>query len=613
MPKSHTISQKLLYALVLLAMLAGCTSPTETEIPSSLPEASSTPIATATPIPTSTSTPIPTPTATLTPTVTLSPTFTNTPVPATRIPIIEYHDPDYHVGDQVEMTPQLFSDQISWLADNGYRTLSAEEMVSYLDGKATYPQKSVVLTFDIGLPKRPVYHDVVIPLLQKFGFKAIFFILSNSGVEQDECKDGNIFCWNDFRTWAQEGVISIGSHGLYHPDFKTLTSAGMTQEMTKSRQILIDKTGQTPLAFAFPYDSVPAAGPNLAKAAGYQFAVAGITGRKDGVVALVNDPERFSLPRVYPYSAAYNYPKLNGYNQPFGDVITKLIQPNAAAASPTPAGPSKTGTATPTAPGGATPTQPVSDPSSTPSAAADNVNQVLNICQDLPSSTFFRTQILMNASFTPDVSASTQAQLPGFKTSPSCNFDGRDVPEAIVIHYTVGSLTASMAEFYGKGGDSAHYIIDRDGKVVQMVPEGLAAYHVGCSGKRSVCKPGCPICDGPDGALTEPYTRSIGIELVNLGRYIPQPTLSTDPNTYYYDSQKPFGYLYWDEYPAAQIASLVVLVEDIAARWNIPIDPEHVLGHYSINDKVDPGPALNLFWWRDGSPPRAPVFSMVEP
>ncbi len=91
-----------------------------------------------------------------------------------------------------------------------------------------------------------------------------------------------------------------------------------------------------------------------------------------------------------------------------------------------------------------------------------------------------------------------------------------------MTHYTVGDLTASLYGFRQANGTSAHYIIDRDGKVVQVVPEALSALHASCTGNRTTCVPSCPICDDSQGNLTEPYTRSIGIELVNKGR-IPTP------------------------------------------------------------------------------------------
>jgi hypothetical protein len=63
------------------------------------------------------------------------------------------------------------------------------------------------------------------------------------------------------------------------------------------------------------------------------------------------------------------------------------------------------------------------------------------------------------------------------------------------------------------------------------------------------------------------------------------------------------NYSYWEEYPDVQIAAL----------WNIPIDVNHVIGHYRINQKVDPGPALNLFWTRSGYPLKPPIFDTPAP
>ena len=174
-----------------------------------------------------------------------------------------------------------------------------------------------------------------------------------------------------------------------------------------------------------------------------------------------------------------------------------------------------------------------------------------------------------------------------------------------MIHYTVGDLNASLYGFRQANGTSSHYLIDRDGKVVQMVPERLAALHVSCTNSRATCVASCPICDDSKGNLTEPYTRSIGIELVNRGHL---PSGTTAPGGVYEDYLRSFTYPYWEDYPPAQIEALKVLVEDISERWNIPIDDQHVLGHYRINQKVDPGPALNLFWSRSGNPSRPAIF-----
>jgi peptidoglycan/xylan/chitin deacetylase (PgdA/CDA1 family) len=585
--------RKILSAFFMLVILAGCSTPTPTISPT-LPDT-----ATALPTPSATTAPTSMQLPSLIPSLTSTATLAPTIIPTNRVPIIEYHDPEFRLSDQVQMQLDWFADQMSWLAANGYHTLSADELVAYLDGETSFPQKSVVITFDLGTAKRPTYNDVVIPTLQKYGFKAIFFILSNDTVEHDDCKGDKYFCWADFKKWADEGVISIASHGLFHPDFKTLTPLQIKYEADESRKILLEKTGYVAQAFAFPFDSIPSdAGVNMIKAAGYEFAVAGNT-RRDLVVQ-PNDPDRFHLPRVYPYSNTHIYPNLTGYNRPFSDVIAKMVQPTGA--SPTLAAATALPNLTPTLPAQGTPN---STTQVTEAAQLDNVHQVLAICQGLTTNPTARQLLLSKATFEPDVSPAALAELPGFKTMPSCNFFGADRPEAIVIHYTVGDLASSIAAFEGDKGAAAHYIIDRDGKVVQMVPEGLAALHVNCNAQRKNCLPSCPICDGKDGSLTEPYTRSIGIELVNRG-HIPGPTA---PGTYYEDYLRSFSnYSYWEEFSDAQIASLKILVEDIASRLNITIDANHVLGHYRINYKVDPGPALNLFWSRAGYPPRDPIF-----
>jgi len=619
--RSLTLLRKIIYVLVVLSVLAGCESPTQTvqptlsvtntstPLPTSTYTPTGTPVPTDTPVPTATPLPTatPVPTATITPTLLPTPTFTVTPIPASRIPIIEYHDPEFRLSDQVQMTLGWFADQVGWLAANGYHTLSAEELVSYLDGSGVFPQKTVVLTFDIGTAKRPIYNDVVIPTLKKYGFKAIFFILSNNTVEKDECKGDIYFCWDDFKKWAAEGVISIASHGLFHPDFKTLTTIEMKYEMEQSRQILQEKTGQTPLGFAFPFDSVPNAGPNLVKAAGYQFGVSG-NSRRD-LAVMVGDPDRYHMPRVYPYSNTHVYPNLNGYNHTLGEVVSQMILPVANPVQPVRPTATKPANPQPTQSSSALPSQAAST-ASTPAAGQSNIDQVLQTCQHLPSDTYLRVQALMKATFTPDLSPAAQAKLPGFTTSPSCNFYGSDKPEVIVVHYTAGGdLNSSLSAFRQDKGASAHYIIDRNGKVVQIVPEGSGALHSNCNNVRSLCVPSCPICDGKDGALTEPYARSIGIELVNNG-HIPGPTA---PGTYFEDFLHSYGYSFWDDYPDAQIAALKVLVEDIASRWNIPIDANHIIGHYRINPRPDPGPALNLFWQRTGNPPKPPIFDSPAP
>jgi N-acetyl-anhydromuramyl-L-alanine amidase AmpD len=173
---------------------------------------------------------------------------------------------------------------------------------------------------------------------------------------------------------------------------------------------------------------------------------------------------------------------------------------------------------------------------------------------------------------------------------PSCTFESSNQPEYIVLHATGGNtLEGAVATLRKEGGASIHYVIDRDGTVVQMLPESLAAHHVTCQS---------------DTCLS---TKSIGIELVNQGHVNPD----VFKGLIYKDPLRAFNYPYWEDYPLAQRRALRILVQDVTARWGIPLDQEHVLGHFQLNPKTDPGPALNLWWDRPGDL-LSPIFDTAE-
>ena len=114
-----------------------------------------------------------------------------------------------------------------------------------------------------------------------------------------------------------------------------------------------------------------------------------------------------------------------------------------------------------------------------------------------------------------------------------------DPKQNVAIHDTEGGWDASLATLQNDTGKSVHYMIDSDGsRVVQFVHEKVVAYHVGNYFFNQ---------------------RTIGIEHVGV---------ASDPNGY----------------SDAMYATSVKLVKDITARWSIPIDRDHIFGHYQVPD-----------------------------
>ena len=146
---------------------------------------------------------------------------------------------------------------------------------------------------------------------------------------------------------------------------------------------------------------------------------------------------------------------------------------------------------------------------------------------------------------------------------PSPNFNERKIeggPSFIIIHYTnMTSAEAAIDRLCDPAAEvSAHYLIDHDGTITQMVEEGSRAWHAGVS-----------FWDG----VHDLNSHSIGIELDNPGHA--------------------HGYR---SFPARQMTALIQLCRDIKTRH--PIRPDRVLGHSDIApsrpDKIDPG---ILFDW----------------
>lgn len=149
---------------------------------------------------------------------------------------------------------------------------------------------------------------------------------------------------------------------------------------------------------------------------------------------------------------------------------------------------------------------------------------------------------------------------------------GDVAPDILLLHYTgMVSGTAALQRLTGEGSEvSAHYLVEEDGRVFQLVPEARRAWHAGVSSWR-----------GRD----DVNSRSIGIEIVNPGHE---------------HGYRPF--------PAAQVDAVIELCRDCVARWAIPA--RNVLAHSDVapTRKEDPG---ELFPWDQLF--RAGVGHWVEP
>ncbi|MEO0394333.1 MAG: N-acetylmuramoyl-L-alanine amidase [Pseudomonadota bacterium] len=146
---------------------------------------------------------------------------------------------------------------------------------------------------------------------------------------------------------------------------------------------------------------------------------------------------------------------------------------------------------------------------------------------------------------------------------PSPNTEPRPPGIAIdhlVLHYTgMTSGAAALARLCDPAAKvSAHYLVEEDGRLFQLVDDPVRAWHAGVARWRGA---------------KNINARSIGVEIVNPGHE--------------------HGYR---DFPDQQMATVMALCQELIARH--PIPAEHIVGHSDIAPwrKEDPGERFPWPW-----------------
>lgn len=174
-------------------------------------------------------------------------------------------------------------------------------------------------------------------------------------------------------------------------------------------------------------------------------------------------------------------------------------------------------------------------------------------------------------------------------------------PRFIVMHYTAGWTASSAISTLTnpKSGVSAHFVVDRDGSVTQLVPCNRAAWHAGPSAYKG---------------YKNLNSHSVGIEIVNPGYlrkgpgeqildWDKKPVSKAKLMGYDLSFEAPHariggGIFVWPKYTEAQYSTLRKLVAALEAAYDI----DDVVTHEEIDTrgwKTDPGPAFELRQFKD--------------
>ncbi len=92
-----------------------------------------------------------------------------------QVPVLCYHHIENGRNDEYTVSPATFEAQIKALADSGYVSINPDEYYNYLVYNKELPVKPVMISFD---DSRLEHFTIGKPILEKYGFKGVFFIMT---------------------------------------------------------------------------------------------------------------------------------------------------------------------------------------------------------------------------------------------------------------------------------------------------------------------------------------------------------------------------------------------------------------------------------------------------
>ena len=211
---------------------------------------------------------------------------------ATSIAVLNYHffyDPNLkeYSGDGNFTSVQTFEEQLKYLQDNHYKTLTMEEFRAWMYGEIDLPARSVLITVDDGgMGTGYSNGNKLIPLLEKYDMHATLFLISG---------------WWSKSDYASPNLdIESHTHNLHFSSYCSGVSRGAKMLCLSNEEVLADlqksiETLGSSTAFCFPFYAYTDNAINLVQQAGFKLGFVG------GNYKATRNTNKYKIPRFHMY------------------------------------------------------------------------------------------------------------------------------------------------------------------------------------------------------------------------------------------------------------------------------------------------------------------------
>lgn len=240
-----------------------------------------------------------------------------------EVPIIMYHSilKDPSRSNKYTVTPSVLEEDLKYIKDNGYTTVTISDLISYVYDDTPLPEKPIVLTFDDGHYNNYGY---LFPLSEKYDMKAVISIVGSYTDKFTETDEANLnysyLRWKDIKELMDTGRIEFQNHtySLHSNTGKrngTKKIKGETDEhyknvleedILKLQQEFEENTNYTPQCFTYPFGGISNASLNIIKELGFKASLS----CEQGINKLTKNPNSLYLLKRYnrpSYISTYNF------------------------------------------------------------------------------------------------------------------------------------------------------------------------------------------------------------------------------------------------------------------------------------------------------------------
>ena len=182
------------------------------------------------------------------------------------VPILMYHyvgenpNPSDLGRNYLSITPDKFEEQLTYLKNNGFTSITLDDLYGIFNNQTTSPAKPIVLTFDDGYID---FYTTAYPILAKYNFKAVSFIPTGL------VGTGYYMNWDQIKKIRKSGLVTFEGHTINHPNLTFLSPGEALRELREGKELLQAQTGYPVNFIAYPYGAANYQVEDLAKQAGF--------------------------------------------------------------------------------------------------------------------------------------------------------------------------------------------------------------------------------------------------------------------------------------------------------------------------------------------------------